>query len=316
MERDPEGLDRTTLAAFVGAVFIGGANFIAVKFSNDDLAPLFGAMVRFAAAGVLLFAIAAIRRFPVPRGTAALGVLLYGVLGFGLAYGLMYYALVGLGPGTTSVIAAAVPLVTLVLAVLHGQERFSTRGLVGGVLAIAGILMLSLRSIGGDVAPGYLLAAIAAVFAIAESSVVIKKFPKAHPVTTNGLAMSAGALVLIPASLLFGEAWTMPQVGRTWLVLLWLVVVGSAGLFWLFLFVIRRWTASATVYALTLMPIVTVALGAIVGAEELTLELVVGAVLVMSAVYIGALARRDRPKTEARLPEAPPASEAVPDAGG
>ena len=130
--------ERATLLAFIGAVVIGGGNFVAVRFSNEKLPPLFGAPLRFGAAAVILFRIARARRVPLPRGRAASGAALYGLLGFGLAYAFIYLALVGLAAGTTSVILAPVPLLTLALAVLHGQERLAGRGIVGGLLAIGG----------------------------------------------------------------------------------------------------------------------------------------------------------------------------------
>ncbi|MFN2388777.1 MAG: DMT family transporter [Actinomycetota bacterium] len=289
MERNPS---RATLGAFVAAVVIGGTNFLAVRYSNEDLAPLFGATVRFATAALFLLAVTRLRRLPLPHGAEAVGAGIWGLMGFGLAYGLLYYALVGLSAGTTSVIVAASPLVTLALAVVHGQERFSLPGILGGCLAIAGIGLVSIRSLGGDLSPRYLIAALLAVVAIAESSVVIKGFPQAHPVTTNAVGMGIGALFLAPTSLVLGEAWTMPRLGRTWLVLVYLVVVGSVGLFGLFLFVIKTWTASASVYALALMPVVAVSLGTVIADEPVTWELLAGTALVIAAVYVAVLSGR------------------------
>ncbi len=254
---------------------------------------MFGAALRFTLAAAILFAIARVMRLELPRGRTALGAVIYGVLGFGIAYACLYIALVGLAPGVASVLVAGTPLFTLVVAVLHGQERFTTRGLIGGLLAVAGIGILSSGSIGGDLPIGYLLASLAGVIAVAESSVQIKNYPKAHPVTANAVGMAAGVVVLAIGSLVAGERWALPQTARTWFVLAWLVLAGSVALFVLFLFVIGRWTASATVYALTLMPVVAVTLGALLGQEDVTLGLIVGGVLVVAAVYIGA-----RPQTE------------------
>ncbi|CAN5778889.1 hypothetical protein BH23ACT12_BH23ACT12_22930 [soil metagenome] len=58
-----------------------------------------------------------------------------------------YIALLELNAGTTSVILASVPLVTLTLAVVQGQERFTRRGVAGGVLALGGIAVLSFRTL-------------------------------------------------------------------------------------------------------------------------------------------------------------------------
>ncbi len=270
-------------------MLIGGANFIAVKFSNEDLDPLFGATLRFVPGTMLFFLLMRIRRLPMPYGVAAVGAALYGLLGFGLAYALLYFALTELAAGTTSVILGSVPLLTLLLAVLHRQERLTARALTGGLMAIGGIAVLSRGSLSGGLAPVYLLAAFMAAVVIAESSVIVKAFPRADPITTNAVGMLAGSVFLAAASLAAGEQWVFPSDGRTWLVLVWLVVLGSVGLFMLFLFVVLRWTASATTYALTLMPVVAVTLGILIADEELTPEIVAGGGLVAAAVYVGAL---------------------------
>ncbi len=281
--------DRTTSAAFFGAVLIGGANFVAVKFSNEDLDPLFGATLRFVPATLLFLLLMRIRRLPMPYVAAALGAALYGLLGFGVAYALLYFALTELAAGTTSLILASVPLLTLLLAALHRQEQLTARGLAGGLMAIAGIAVLSRGSVGSELPPVYLLAALMGAVVIAESSVIVKAFPRADPITTNAVGMLAGSVFLAAASLATGEEWIFPRAGRTWLVLAWLVVVGSVGLFMLFLFVVLRWTASATTYALTLMPVVAVTLGILIADEELTAEIVTGGAVVAAAVYVGAL---------------------------
>lgn len=308
MEQEPSSPDRATLAAFSGAVLIGGANFIAVRFSNEELEPLFGAALRFGLATVLLVLIARKTGAPYPRGRAAAGAALYGLLGFGAAYGFLYYALVGLTAGTTSVITAAAPLVTLTLAVLHGQERFSTRGVVGGGLAIAGLAVLSAGNLGGDLRPAYLTSAMFGVVAIGGSSVVVKDFPRADPITTNAVGMAAGTALLIVTSLAFGERWVVPHETKTWLALSWLVVLGSVVLFVLFLYVIKRWTASATVYAITMMPVVAVTLGALIADEPITAEVLIGGVLVIAAVYVGAI---NKPGRSEEIPQAEPHAAAV-----
>ncbi|MDP9067429.1 MAG: EamA family transporter [Actinomycetota bacterium] len=302
MATHPARPSGTTLAAFAGTVVIGGANYIAVKFSNQELDPLSGAALRFLGAAILLFLICAIGRYPMPRDRAAIGAAIYGLLGFGLSYALVYYAIVGLGAGPTAVIVGAVPLATLLLAALHRQETLTVRGIAGGLLALVGIAILSIGSLDADLEPSYVIAAVVAVISIAESSVVIKGFPKTHPMSTNAVAMAVGALFLVVGSFLFDQRWALPTSARTWAALTWLVVVGSVGLFWLFLYVIERWTASATVYVLALMPVVAVILGAFFADEAITTELVVGGALVLCAVYIGAL--RSKPQdAPAAVPE-------------
>lgn len=298
--------DRSTLAAFLGAAIIGGSNFVAVRFSNEELEPMFGAALRFALAALLLLGIMAFTGRPMPRGRAAAGAVIYGLLGFGVSYALLYVALVEVPAGTSSVILAGTPLFTLLLAVAHRQETFSVRGLIGAALAVVGIAILSGGSVGTEFPVAYLLAGVLGAVCVAESSVIVKSFPRTDPITTNALGMAAGTVLLAIASLVFGEQWTLPETTRTWLVLGWLVVAGSVGLFILFLFVIARWTASATVYALTLMPLVAVTLGALLADEPVTMELLAGGALVLTAVYVGAISQgTSNPETPQPLVVAP-----------
>jgi drug/metabolite transporter (DMT)-like permease len=294
MDSQPREPSSATLAAFGGAVLIGGVNFLAVKFSNEELEALPGAAIRFGAGAVLLVLISALWKFEFPRGRAALGAAIYGLLGFGVSYAFLYYAIQGLGAGGTSVILASVPLATLILAVIHRQEVLTARGVFGGVLAVIGIGILSLGSFDADLEPSYVGAAVLGAICIAESGVVIKGFPRAPLMSTNALGMVVGALFLIITALLFDASWTMPSEGKTWAALAWLIVMGSVGLFWLFLYIIERWTASAASYITTLFPVVAITLGALFADEEITIELILGGALVVTAVYVGALSQAAR----------------------
>jgi drug/metabolite transporter (DMT)-like permease len=292
----PSRLDSRTLAAFAGATIIGGANFVAVSMSNQELPPLWGAALRFGAAAALFFVLAVSARVPVPGGRAARGAVLYGLLGFGGAYAGLYVALVGLSAGTVSVVMASVPLFTLGLAATLGQERVTGRGIVGGLLAVAGIAVLSLGSVGGDVGILYFVAAVAGTLCAAGSSVVARALRDVHPLMMNALGMTAGCILLLAGSAALGEEWAMPGQARTLAAVAWLVMIGSVALFQLFLYVIRSWTASATVYSVTAMPVVAVLLGVLLLGQPVTASVAAGGGLVAAAVYVGALSAQRRPQ--------------------
>ena len=61
-------LDRTALGAFAGAVFVGGTNFVAIRFSNRELDPIWGAALRFALAAAVFAILCAALRLALPRG--------------------------------------------------------------------------------------------------------------------------------------------------------------------------------------------------------------------------------------------------------
>ena len=80
----------------------------------------------------------ALLRLKLPSGRALTGALLFGLLDVGGAFALGYYALVELHAGFGSILLALVPLATLLLAVLHGQERLRVLAVAGTLVALSG----------------------------------------------------------------------------------------------------------------------------------------------------------------------------------
>jgi drug/metabolite transporter (DMT)-like permease len=255
MDNKPE---RLTLVAFAISTILGGGNAIAVRFSNVELPPFFGAAIRFAIASLLLFLIVIYRRLPLPKGRALIGVLIFGTLQFGISYALIYWSLLEVPAGLFQVILALTPLLTFFFAVLHRQESFQWQTLFGGILAVAGIAIIFRDSLGADVPLISLLAVVLTAACFAEAIVLFKTFPKAHPITTNAYAMGTGAFVLFVGSWIAQETLIVPRLSDTWMAVGYLVLFGSVGAFVLGLYVLSHWTASAGSYLLVLMPIVTV----------------------------------------------------------
>lgn len=297
--------ERLTLAAFALVVLIGGINFVAVRFSNRELPPFWGAATRFGAAALLLFGVVAVQRLPLPRGRALLGALLYGLLGFGASYAFGYWGMLRVPAGLAAVVLASAPLFTLVLALIQRQERFRWRGLFGGVLALIGIAVMFRRSVSAAVPLPSLLAIVAAAVCFAEASIVAKQFPKSHPVSTNAVAMATGALILLAISTFAHEAQVLPTLPATWIAFAYLVLLGSSTAFVLFLFVLKRWTASATAYQFVLFPLVAVTAAAWLEHEPVTLPLAVGGLFVLGGVYVGAVVQAASVKVQARMGSEP-----------
>jgi len=282
--------DRLVLGAFAGAVAIGGANFVGIRFSNRELDPLWGAGLRFGLAAAVFGLLFAAMRLALPRGRALLLVSAYGVLSFGAAYGCLYWALQEVPAGIGAVVLAAGPLLTLFLAVGHGMERLSARAVVGAVVAFVGSIAIFFQP--GSAAFGWTSFALLAVAALcaAEAVVVSKLAGPLHPVAMNFVGMSAGAAVLVAVAAAAGDRLVLPTEGETQLAVAYLVAA-TVGLFLLVLVVVQRWTASSTSYMFVLMPVVAVALGALLADERITPTTVVGGAVVCGGVYVGAVRR-------------------------
>jgi len=259
--------DRVALAALVGNGLLAGGNAVAIRYSNRELAPLWGASLRFALAAALLLAAMAVLRLRFPRGRAMAGAVLFGAFNFGGGFALIYVALVELHAGFGQILLALVPLATLLVAVLERQERFRVAAVVGAVVALAGIAVMSRTSLRAlPLLP--VVAAVGSALCFAQAAVLVRRFPPVHPVTMNAVAMATDA---------------------TWAAVAYVVVVGSVVVFLLYLVVLHRWAASRAAYLFVLIPFVTVALSAWLDDEPVEATLVLGGLLVLAGVYVGAL---------------------------
>jgi drug/metabolite transporter (DMT)-like permease len=97
--------------------------------------------------------------------------------------------------------------------------------------------------------------------------------------------------VLLVLTLIFDEPHVLPRAGSTWTAQAYLVTAGSIGVFWLYVIVLRGWTASAASYQLVLIPLVTIVLSAWLLDEAITAAFAAGSILVLIGVYFGALRR-------------------------
>ncbi len=289
-----------TLAAFAGVVILGGGNFLAVRVSNGELAPFWGAGLRFSLAALIFVVIAASMRLAIPRGKTLALTALYGFFVVTLSYALMYWALTKVTAGTGAVVLAMVPLVTALLAASQRLERLNSRTLLGALIAFGGIVWMTVGADGLVIPLDGLVAILAASFTIAQSVILGKHVSGNHPVITNAVGMGIGAPLLLTFSAIVGEQWAVPSQAATVAAVTYLVLLGSVGLFVLTLLVVRYWTASAMSYAFVLFPVVTMLAEAWLLDEPLTARGVIGAVAVMAGVWFGALSpARKKPAPEA-----------------
>jgi drug/metabolite transporter (DMT)-like permease len=288
-------VDPTTAAAFLTFVTLAGGNVVAIRYiscETCELDPFWAAASRFLVASLIFTAIALVLRTGMPRSRALVGAVLYGVLGFGAPFALVYYGLQEVSGGLGAVLLALVPLLTFAFALAHRQERFRWEGLVGGLLAVAGTVVIFWDGLGSGVPLASLLALLAATACFAEVAIVVKAFPRVHPAALNAIGIGVGGVMIVVLSLLTGEAHVLPELVRTWIAQLYLIALGSVAVFTLYIYVLHRWTASAVSYEGVLIPLVAIVLTVWLQDERITWAFVAGSVLVLIGVYFGALRRQ------------------------
>jgi len=212
---DSGSVDKLTFVAFIIVVLFLGVNFVAVKFSNQELQPFWGASLRFIIASVLLVGIARIRNIALPKGSALMGAGLFGLFAFAINFGFLYWALTRVSAGMASVMFASIPLITLLIASMIGMERITWRGILGAVIVIGGISLVFVEQLKFDIPFLYLATVLIAVVSAALSGIVVKYFPRSQPIATNAIDMSVAAIILLVLSIVSGEHLGLPTLTTT-----------------------------------------------------------------------------------------------------
>jgi drug/metabolite transporter (DMT)-like permease len=289
-------LNQLVLLVFMLAILMGGGNAVAIRFAVRELPPLWSAALRFGGAAVVLWAIALIRRSPLPSRRMLPGLLVFGFLNFGAAWAFIFSGLRTVEAGMAQVLMALTPLLTFFFAVLHRQESFRWRGLVGAVVAVMGIAWAFLEHPQGGAAYIPMLAVVAGAACLSEGIVLLKRIPRIDPIILNAIGMTTGATSLLVLSRIAGETWKGPEQSMAWFSVIYLIVIGTVIFFSLITYVVQHWSASASAYALVIMPFETVALSAWLTGERLNSGLLLGGALVLLGVWIGAFSGGPRPQ--------------------
>jgi drug/metabolite transporter (DMT)-like permease len=283
--------DRVALSAFLGVAVLAGGNAIAIRVGLRALDPLWSAALRFAIASVVLGVTMPLARLPWPRGAERRSAVIFGALGLAAPFALFYHALQSTQAGLAQTLLALVPLATLLVAVAARQERLTLAAVAGALVAVGGVGVATWRGGAAPVTPPSLLAILGAVLAMAVAAVVVRRFPPVHPVAMNAVAAIVAAVLFGVGAVATREHLVLPVLGETWAAVLYLAVVGTVGVFSLQLLVLKLWSASRANFVLVVVPVFAIPLSAWIDDEPVTANLLVGAVLIIAGVYLGALRR-------------------------
>lgn len=288
--------------AFALCCLIWGSTFLAIRIGNEAVAPVWAAALRLALATPALALLAVATRARWPRGQALRGAILFGFFNYGVNFALLYWGEQTVPSGIAALFYATVPLSTALLAPLFGIEPLSPRKLAAATVAFVGVGVIFAGELSLEVPFAGLLAILGAATAAALSSVMLKRAPRQDTLPANAIAAAVGLPVCLAASVLLGEARTLPATGAGWLPILYLVAAGSLGAYLLYTWLLKTWSVTNANYITVIVPIVAVILGAIVKQERPATLTFLGAAIVIAAVVYAL-----RPSGAAAIPRPLPA---------
>lgn len=128
-----------TDASLVLMAIIWGVNFSVVKYGTELVEPLAYNGLRLMLAAIVLCAIVAIGRMPLPSRRDIVGLLGLGVLGNAIY---QYFFVIGVSMTRASdaaLVIAATPAMIAIIGTMRGTDKVNRRGVLGILLSIAGI---------------------------------------------------------------------------------------------------------------------------------------------------------------------------------
>jgi len=289
------GFDIRVILAFFAIYVLWGTTFLAIRIAVQEVPPLFAAGCRFFVAGVVLYGFMRVKGQPRPQAKQWRSLALIGLLMFVAEYGPLFWAEKYVPSGVTSVLAASVPLITIVLEILvFRQQRFRWSLLGAALLGFGGIAVLLLPS--GERHFGIFpcIAILMGTIGWSLGSVLNRslELPESRPLT-SGAAMMLGGAGLLLLSAMFGEMHPLPHVSlRAGLAILYLIVFGSLLGFTAFVYLLGRMPATRVASYAYVNPIVAVALGYFVAGEAITVRMLIGAAIVIVSVFL--ILRKDK----------------------
>ena len=278
---------------YAACVLVWSSTWVVIAVGLEDIAPFFGAGIRFALAGLGVLGAAAVLRRPL--GTDWVLAATIGVLPFATTYGLIYWAEQYVTSGLTAVLFGVLPLyVALLAGVFLPAEPLRPRLLAGVAIAIGGMVVAFWQSLDLGIALAeseYAALAAAAVvlspIASAVGNVAIKKRgAKLDPLVMNGWAMLGGGLLLLAVSAPIEDwgatVWSLQSIGS----IVYLAVLGTGFTFVTLTVLIRELPTVTVSFISMIIPFGALALGALIRDEVVTVLAVAGALLVVAGIGV------------------------------
>jgi drug/metabolite transporter (DMT)-like permease len=180
-------------------------------------------------------------------------------------------------------------LFTIVIAHLTlRDDKITIPKVVGLLMGFAGVIILMSKDIGASTSSMLgQIAVIAASACYAGSAVFARRFTEDTPgVLRSVIPLLSASVVMWLANFTIARPIEIPQLGITWVALLWLGILGSGLAFILAFYLIHEIGPTRTSMVSYLFPLGGVVLGVTFLQEQLSWQVITGAILIIASLAV------------------------------
>lgn len=269
---------------------IWGSTWLVIRIGLNSLTPIISAGIRFLLASLIIFAVIKIKKIKLQTDPLSLKLYVFlGFFAFTFPYGLVYWAEQYIPSGLTSILFAIMPFSIILFTHLMIKNNVITPNqIIGVVIGFVGVVIIFSDSLRIEFSLYFfgMLAALFSALIQAFVAVVIKKYGKdLHPLSMNFLPLLMGGLIMIPAGLIFEDKsnWKFDFIAISSII--YLALFGTVVTFTIYYWLIKKMNIVILSLNAFITPVVAVILGWIVLNEKLSLQVLIGSLL----VFIGIL---------------------------
>ncbi|QFR33672.1 DMT family transporter [Ancylobacter sp. TS-1] len=254
---------------------IWGGSFFFGKVAIAEIPPLTMVLTRVAIGALALWVIARARGVHMPLNRRLVAeFMLLAVIANIIPFGLIAWSQQHLPSGLSSILNAATPLFTVLVAqAFTHDEKFTLGKLTGVSLGFLGVAVMMgpalLGQLGGHELPAQ-LAAIGATVSYGFAAVYSRRFRHLPPLGIAMVQLASSSLLLLPAVAVIDQPWNLPAPSLPVIGALLGLGVLSTGLAYILYFRIVGRNGATNISLVTfLVPVSAILLGALVLGEAL-----------------------------------------------
>ncbi|MEC2861324.1 EamA family transporter [Bacillus cereus] len=280
---------------YILVCIIFGTTFLTIKIGIEAGAPpLFSAGIRFFLAGIILMIIFKLKRKEIMPHIFSKRIVYAGFCLTFMTFASLYWSEQYISSGLAAVLSATGPMMILLIQAKRNREKLQKEQLVALVIALIGVIFVSLPGMHQQVSFIWSIACI--VLVIGElfygigsirSKEILSDLSNVSPFLINGIQMFYGGILLLIASIIVEQ----PNVTvlTSWSVqwpILYLIFIGSIGGHGLYYWLLSKTNPVFPSTWLYVSPLIAIIVGYIILGEPLNPTMGMGACLILIGVFL------------------------------
>lgn len=277
---------------FLALGAIWGSSYFWIKVGLETLSPLTLISGRLLLGALLLAIVVAVSRQELPRERRQYGhLLVMAVINIVAPFALITYGEQSIDSALASILNATVPLGVIILAPLFLPDERITLPRIGGLaLGFAGVVLLvapDLVNISDADLTGEVMLLVSSLSYAAGNVYSKRNIHGLRPMIPALFQVSFAAAIVVPLALLIeNPIGTLTPAPEAILAVVWLGLLGSGVAYLCYFTILTHWGATRTSLVAYLLPVVGIALGAAILGDPVTVNRIVGTLLVIAGIAL------------------------------